>query len=331
MKQTENNINHNRRIISSNNIKNNVEIINNNTVSSNNGSINNSRNGSPKTQVHYMSVPRNTSAPDDRSTNKHTGTLPQKVHHAYSPIALESVDDHPQPLSFHKKQQQTYVSCSPVSDQDNETGSINALNAMVQSISPLPTVRKRSYTHNKNKNINSKITMTSSKEHPYVKQMIIKKISDGSDKTNGRGQKIFKEFSKRHFFAYNPRFDLDILLVPPPMRAENLFKELRQDNDVVSENGSCVDYVMPRQCENGMNNSKIMEVQSPVHIHDINGGNNDIRSCDINEMYIDNNHSSSEDNHLVYGSYPDSNDYDCDGFKQEQILSPDNNCFNDLT
>ena len=141
----------------------------------------------------------------------------------YSPVTVESVRD--QPISPHQQQQQqqqnqkTYVRSR---EQKDDAGSINALHAMVQSISPLSTERKRSYAESNLREENK-----TTKE--YMKQKTTSVTPYGSKKMNGE-QKLFKEFAKRHTVSYNPRLDLDIQVVPPPMLAENLFKKLHYEN-----------------------------------------------------------------------------------------------------
>ncbi|XP_066933980.1 myb-like protein Q isoform X3 [Clytia hemisphaerica] len=57
-------------------------------------------------------------------------------------------------------------------------------------------------------------------EPPHLKYTKVKRI-DGSKLT---AQKVLQDFTKRRFIAYNPRYDLDLLIVPPPIPASDLLK-----------------------------------------------------------------------------------------------------------
>jgi len=59
-------------------------------------------------------------------------------------------------------------------------------------------------------------------EPPHLKYTKVKRI-DGSKVA---AQKTIQDFSKRRLQPYNPRWDLDLLIVPPPMPASELFSAL---------------------------------------------------------------------------------------------------------
>lgn len=79
----------------------------------------------------------------------------------------------------------------------------------MHTMSPSSSSRKRQY-----------VPLMPGEEPPHLKYTKVKRI-DGNKLT---AQKVLQDFTKRRFFAYNPQFDLDLLIVPPPIPAMDLLK-----------------------------------------------------------------------------------------------------------
>ncbi|XP_065068701.1 uncharacterized protein LOC135694002 isoform X2 [Rhopilema esculentum] len=67
-------------------------------------------------------------------------------------------------------------------------------------------------------------------EPPHLKYTKVKRI-DGSKVA---AQKTIQDFSKRRLQPYNPRWDLDLLIVPPPMPASELFTALGLEQEAAN-------------------------------------------------------------------------------------------------
>ena len=110
----------------------------------------------------------------------------------------------------------------------------------------------------------------------------VKKVETGGGKLNA--QKMLQDFSKRRFFTYNPRFDLDLLIVPPPIPATELMKELRgrvrsEQQLPTSTAGSqaSVDSSMNNSTLHNVDDHKevslVMDLKKELDVHDNNSSN----------------------------------------------------------
>lgn len=145
---------------------------------------------------------------------------------------------------------------------------------MLDSMPPMSpsTRRKRSYA-----------PVLPGEEPPHLKYTKVKRI-DGSKLT---AQKVLQDFTKRRFLPYNPKYDLDLLIVPPPLPAMDLIQSVKAHSDITKSNSETHLSLLPSLYKNGheensLENLNVIEKSKEILKNGSNNSGNNILCNDNN-------------------------------------------------